>query len=602
MTITGDVARSILTPPEQWEALRVLSEPAVGGRIPAEVELGMELVAVPEVRDDGIRCRLMPRVNAVDLVRVERQIIVMSSGKVQALERELCRRSRLYFIGRWLDLETKFPLGRDRTVPFLPFPYQVRIIRLYDQARAERRGIFEEKSRQLGLSWLWMAIFLHGLLFEEQTSFFATSRREKEVDDGGSGSTTKSLLGRTRFMYDQLPDFLRMDADNERPVLSFKALGITHATNGSYLAGEAATPNMGRGGSYTVGLLDEFAHIEQSEAAWASADEAIECPIISSTPQGEDNKFADLRDKLARPTTSADPEVRRRFLVARSHWSEHPIYAQGISRDDNNRLTSPWYRKACATKTPEKAAQEYDIEYAGSLPGRYLPEFSRGVHVPEEPIALHTGYWFYLSADHGLSDTEVWGLWQTDGVSFAELLDEWHSVPPGSHHGADLTSAEVARGVLDWLTSWTLTLARLEGVIPDPAGDARDQTTGQSHHELLKATWLRAGQQLPAWYPANNSILDGIESTRLLMKGTYNGKPFRFRVSPRCTLTIDSLINYRRRITRDGRVLDQEHHDWTNHAADMVRYFVHTMFPAIGEVAIAMNEPESYTSAVHGRI
>jgi len=603
MMMTNDEVRRILTPMSQDELLKLIASPADTGHIPPEVLLGSDLVAVPEAGEDGVRCRLMPRTTATDLVRVERELVRIAPAPAQDVEWHLCKHDRAYFIARWLDIETKFPIGKDRSTPFLPFLYQLRIIRLYDRARAEQRGIFEEKSRQLGLSWLWMALFLHGLLFEDQASFFATSRRQDEVDDGGRGSTTKSIFGRLRFMYERLPAFLRQDSATHKDVLTFKLLSVLHTTSGSYLSGEAATANIGRGGSFTVGLLDEFAHIEQSESAWASADEAIQCPIVSSTPFGEDNKFADLRDKLARPKNDSEREVRKRFLVSRSHWSEHPYFARGIARGEDGRLTSPWYRRACATKTPEKAAQEYDIAYAGSLPGRFFPEFSRGVHVPLEEIALHTGYWFYLSADHGLSDTEVWGLWQTDGSTFAELLDEWHSVPEGSHHGVDLTSREVAAGIVEWLREeWGLPLGRIEGIIPDPAGGARDETSGQSHHDLLKATWSRLGQKIPAWWPANNSIVDGIESTRLLLAGTYNGKTFRLRVSPRCTLTIDSLINYRRRTLRDGRVTDQEHKDWTNHAADMFRYFCHTMFPAIGDVAIEMLEPHAYTSATQGRI
>lgn len=600
--IPAATVRQLLSPLEQEHALHMLSLPAASGPIPPEVEYGTDLVAVPEARPDGVLCHLMPRADAIDFVRAERALIDMAPPEARVVEREICRLDRAYFIARWLDIETKFPIGRDRSMPFVPFVYQLRMIRLYDQARREEKGIFEEKSRQLGLSWLWMALFLHGLLFEDQASFFATSRREQEVDDGGRGSTTKSIFGRLRFMYEHLPPFLRFDPTTGNESLAIKFLSIVHRTSGSYLSGEAATSNIGRGGSFTVGLLDEFSHVEQSESAWASADEAIQCPIVSSTPLGEDNKFADLRNKLARPKNDSEREVRKRFLVCRSHWSEHPYFARGISRDADGNLTSPWYRRACSTKTAEKAAQEYDIAYAGSLPGRFFPEFNRGIHVPLEDIELHTGYWFYLSADHGLSDTEVWQLWQTDGRTFAECLDEWHSVPEGSHHGADLTTTEVAAGIVEWLKSWGLTLARVEGAIVDPAGAARDETSGQSHHELLKATWTRLKQTVPTFYMANNSILDGIESTRLLMKGMYNGKPFRFRISPRCTLTIDSLINYRKRTLRSGEMTDQEHKDWTNHASDCTRYLCHTMFPAIGDVASEMLEPHAYTDATQGRI
>lgn len=598
------LASVLIDPPAQEDVFRRMASPATDGPIPEEVETDADLVAVAVPHQAGVvGAALFPRRAAAQFVAVEREIVERGGEEAQAAERERCRRDRFWFLSRWVDLESKFPLGQDRTVPFLPFVYQVKIVRLYDRAREERKGIFLDKSRQLGLSWLWMGLYLHGLLFEDQTSFFATSHKQDEVDDGGAGSTTDSLFGRLRFMYNQLPPFLRDVPGTTTPALRFKHLQISHVTSEAFLAGEAATDNIARGSSYEVGLLDEFAHVERSESAWASADDAIAVPILSSTPQGEANKFAHFHRMLSRPKSDSEKEVRSRFLAHRAHWSEHPIYARDIERDQDGKLTSPWYRRATATKTSEKAAAEYDIAYAGSLPGRYIPEFRRGVHVPEEPIALNTGYGFYLSADHGLSDTEVWGLWQTDGRYMAELVDEWHTVPEGEHHGEDLTSAEVAEGVLRWLHGWGLSLARIEAVFPDPSGASRDQTSGQSHHDLLLRTWARNGQYLRdgAWIPANNEFAEGVESTRLLFKGTWQGNPFDLRISPRCTLVVDSLLNYRRRITRDGRVLDQELQDWTNHGADMVRYFAHTLFPAIGDVPVG-GEEESYTTAGRGRI
>lgn len=592
----------LIEPVPQPEMYRRLALPAVQGPIPHESRSGIELAIVAAYAGPHVGALLFPREAAAEFVVAERERIDRAGEAAQLVEWEQCRRDRLWFISRWVDIESKFPLGGQRTVPFTPFLYQARIIRLYDQARAQKLGIFEDKSRQLGLSWLWMALFLHGLLFDEQASFYATSHKEDEVDDGGARSTTDSLFGKVRFMYRALPEFLRASLAGE--ALTFKHLQVQHATSGTYLSGEAATTDIGRGSSYVVGLLDEFAHIERSESAWASAESAIEVPILSSTPQGEDNKFADLHRKLARPKNDLEREVRRRFLVCRSHWSEHPVFARGVEHDEQGRLTSPWYRRAASTKTPEKVAQEHDIEYAGSLPGRFFPEFSRGVHVPERPIELNRNLFLYLSADHGLADTEVWGLWQTDGETFAELLDEWHSVPEGQRHGADLTSAEVAAAVMDWLAQWNISLLLLEGVIPDPAGGQREQTTGQSHHDLLFAVWSQRGHRLrpEQWIPANNEQAEGVESARMLLRGYWNGRPFRLRVSPRCTLTIDSLVNYRRRITRDGLVLDDELRDWSNHAADMFRYFCHTLFPAIGDVATAAREPEPYTSSVRGRI
>jgi hypothetical protein len=599
------LAPDLFQAPDQVELLRRLSLPAETGPLPLDAGFQADVVVVPAADAGRPRPVLFSRADAIALVEIEREIIRRGGPEAQALEYERCRRDRLWFIARWVSLETKFKIpGADRTVPFTPYPYQVRGIRLYDRARIEGKWIFQDKSRQMGESWLLMALILHGVVFEDQFSALVTHRKEVEVDDGGAGSTTKSLLGRLRFMYESLPPFLRLAPGTDSGALEIKHLLVRNEGRGSYVVGEGSSPNIGRGASFRVWLGDEWAHTEQSESAAASVNEAVDVGILNSTPQGEGNHFARTKNILAKPRSASEEQLRERYLVNRVHWSEHPQYSIGIERDAEGRLTSPWYRRACANLTDDLAAQEYDINYARSLPGRYLPEFAYGRHVPEEPIELHTGLWFYLSADHGLADTEIWGLWQTDGESLAELVDEWHTVPPGQKTGSDLTSREVADGVLDWLGKWGLTLNRLQGVFPDPSGGARDQTSGQSHHQLVQDQWAKRGQRLldGAWVPANNEFAQGIMSTRLLLKGTYAGRPFDLRISPRCTLTIDSLQNYRRVVTRDGSVTDRELHDWSSHAAAMIRYFSHTLFPAIGDIPAAEREGESYTSANRGRI
>lgn len=596
---------ALFAPPGQEAMLRHLGLPAETGPIPPDALYQSDVVTVPVADAGRVRPVLFQRVDAIELVEHEREIVRRAIPFDQGMEWERCRRDRFWFIGRWVNLETKFQIpGAGRTVPFSPYPYQVRGIRLYDRARDEGKWIFQDKSRQMGESWLLMALLLHGVLFEEQFSALVTHRKEIEVDDGGMGSTTKSLLGRLRFMYEALPGFLRWAPGTTTDALDIKHLLIRNEQKGSYVVGEGSSPNIGRGGSFRVWVGDEWAHTEQSESAAASVNEAAEVGILNSTPAGEDNHFARTKSNLAKPRSPAESGLRDRYLVNRVHWSEHPLYSIDISRDAEGKLTSPWYRRACANLTTEKAAQEYDINYSGSLPGRYYPEFSYGKHVTADPIPLHTGLWFYLSADHGLADTEIWGLWQTDGISMAELVDEWHTVPPGQKTGEDLTSREVAAGVLDWLEGHSLSLKKLQGVFPDPSGGARDQTSGQSHHHLILDEWRRRGQHLQegAFVSANNEFVQGIMSTRLLLKGKYNGRDFVFRISPKCTLTIDSLQNYRRVITRDGTVTDRELHDWTSHAAAMVRYFCHTLFPAIGEVAEVGRQGESYTPATRGRI
>lgn len=578
----------LFEPARQADVIARMATPASRGPLPIEAQFDAEIVGVPTPVENGrVAIDAFEREDAAELILAHRELVARHYTPSELWdERELCARDALYFIGRWLDVSTKFGIGTDRIVPFALFPYQVRGIRLYQRARRQGLGIFSDKSRQLGESWRYMALYLHALLFEDGIPLFATSRKEEEVDNGGAKSNVKSLFGRIRFMYDRLPDFLRLNPDNAKESLEFKYLNVNNPHTGAFLAGEGATEEVARSATYEVGLLDEFGRIERSETALASAMAAIRCLIVNSTPEGEANAFARLHKTLTKPKSEKDLTLRNRFLVSRIHWSENPIYNRGIRYDRDGALVSPWYLKETAGLTEETAAAEYDIEYAGSLPGRFFPEFSYALVAPKDDVRLRRDVFLYLSADHGFGDTEVWGLWQTDGKTWADLVDEWHEVPEGSRHGANLTSPEVAESILAWLTRWGLTLWDFEVLIADPSGAARDETSGQSHWQMLRSTWNRiTGRIPPELTPASNEFAAGIASVRVLLRGQWNGNPFRVRVSDRCTHTIDSLLNYRRKIDRaTGRVLPDEVKDWTNHAADMVRYFVHSVYPAIGDV------------------
>lgn len=600
MTEIATLPEELFEPPRQADVIRRMQQPAARSPLPIEASFDAELVALPTPTEAGrVELIAYDREDAVDLILAHREEVVRHYTPSELwFERELCRRDRLYFIGRWLDVSTKFSIGNDRIVPFALFPYQVRGIRLYERARRQRVGIFSDKSRQLGESWRYMALYLHALLFEESIPLFATSRKEEEVDNGGNKSNVKSLFGRIRFMYNRLPDFLRLDPKTHKEALEFKYLSVNNPTTGAFVAGEGATEEIARSGTYEVGLLDEFGRIERSETALASAMAAIRCLIVNSTPEGEANAFARIHKTLTQPRSPKEEALRDRFLVSRIHWSENPIYNRGIRHGPDGKLVSPWYLKETAGLTEETAAAEYDIEYAGSLPGRFFPEFGYSLVSPD--VQLRRDAFLYLSADHGLGDTEVWGLWQTDGRTWADLVDEWHSVPEGSKHGADLTTPEVAENLLSWLRGWGLSLWDFEALIADPSGAARDQTSGQSHWQLLRYYWQQnTGRVPPALTPANNEFAAGIASVRVLLRGHWNGNAFRVRVSDRCTFTIDSLLSYRRKIERStGRVLPDEFKDWTNHAADMVRYFVHSVFPAIGDVVDAGASGESYADMI----
>jgi transposase-like protein len=104
---------------------------------------------------------------------------------------------------------------------------------------------------------------------------FGETEEDKEkgpsVADGGQNSTTDSLHGKIRFMYE------RLVADETFP-LEIKHLSLVNRVSGAIVIGEAASPNAGRGGTFLYGLWDETASTEHGHAIYAAREQAVRCP------------------------------------------------------------------------------------------------------------------------------------------------------------------------------------------------------------------------------------------------------------------------------------------------------------------------------------
>ncbi len=179
----------------------------------------------------------------------------------------------------------------DKSPPILRFrlyKYQRRFVKKLYKKYLKQENILDEKTRQMGLSWLYMAFFLWGLLFDSGFSGFVMSYKERLVDDGGSESTLDSLLGKLRFMSDYLgrdaeSNIINGDVSRLSQDLHFKYLRVVNKKTGAYLVGSSANPNAGRGGSYRIGLWDETASTPKSEIIFPAFHQAVRCQCLNST-------------------------------------------------------------------------------------------------------------------------------------------------------------------------------------------------------------------------------------------------------------------------------------------------------------------------------
>lgn len=248
------------------------------------------------------------------------------------------------------------PRSPDKVIPFVTYEYEDELITDIVAHIESGDDLFVDKSRDMGVTWTVLAVFLWGFRFRDW-SFLVGSRKQEEVDSIGDLST---LFPKIRFIWERLPFWMKLEV-----VDSF--MRLANPKSGAAITGEATNANFGTGGRYNASLLDEYSKWEETAAAaWTSLAQATPCRIPVATPFGSGTKQAELRET----------DIDQRHY----HWTRHPEKAKGLyriteeerrSRGLKGGLTrSPWYDTQCERMTESEIAQELDINYERSAEGR----------------------------------------------------------------------------------------------------------------------------------------------------------------------------------------------------------------------------------------
>lgn len=231
--------------------------------------------------------------------------------------------------------------GIPASVPFLLLPRQREWIEWVMARWAGQESGIVEKTRDMGMSWLSMALACTLCLFRDGVAIGFGSRKENYVDKLGD---PKSLFWKARtFMEGLPPEFLRGWTRDDAPHMRIK-----FPASGSVITGEAGD-NIGRGDRASMYFVDEAAFLERPMLIEASLSATTNCRIDISTPNGMANPFAQKRFRF--------PPDR----VFTFHWRSD------LRKDDK------WYAKQCADLDPVTVAQEIDINYAASVEGVLIP-------------------------------------------------------------------------------------------------------------------------------------------------------------------------------------------------------------------------------------
>ena len=303
-----------------------------------------------------------------------------------------CRDSLAYFVFHHIwTLHVDDPTGSPAFRKFPVYPY---LVGFFGEVQT-LRDYHVEKSRQLMMSWSWMAVFLWDILFHENWGNLAMSRRQDLVDDGGETSSPDSLFGKVRLMWECLPVYLQLP-------FHFRYMRIACPANDSYMKGEASTASAGRGPAYKRALVDETAHVAKADTIFRGLRHAVKKGLIlNSTPLGKGNLFSRIRFNQ-----------QSSFRKFRFHWTEHPDLAKGLycvcgwrsdvgdplpvnnqysehrclkefdtdGRPIHPRPLSPWFDRYTSDMTDEQIASELELSCERSARGRVYESWDQSLH------------------------------------------------------------------------------------------------------------------------------------------------------------------------------------------------------------------------------
>lgn len=249
------------------------------------------------------------------------------------------------FINDWAvtvdprNAERKLPV----LMPFLLFPKQREMIDEVLAAWRSSEGIAIVKARDVGASWVLMALSCTMCLFHADFMAGVGSAKEDKVDRSGDPDT---LFYKGRHFMQNVPaEFTGRWSVRDKRCTAHMRIVVPHT--GSSITGEAGD-NMGRGGRKGWYIVDEAAHIERPKAVDAALAATTNCRIDASSVNGMANSFGERVHS-------------GRCRVFHFSWLDDP------------RKDQAWYDKKVAELDPVIVAQEIDCDFSASVEGQIIP-------------------------------------------------------------------------------------------------------------------------------------------------------------------------------------------------------------------------------------
>lgn len=275
--------------------------------------------------------------------RMESLKKIRANPKLLPEIRQFYKDNPAQFIIDWgMTFDPRNPeIGLPSSIPFLLFPKQEEWVTWFIENWKDRKPGITEKTRDMGMSWLTVAMACTLCLFNDDLVIGFGSRKEEYVDKIGD---PKCLFEKARMFMSSLPKEFRGGFDRTKHAPHMR---LMFPESGSVIAGESGD-GIGRGARTSFYIVDESAFLERPQLVDAALSATTNCRQDISTPNGMGNSFAQRRHS---------GKVR----VFTFHWRDDP------------RKDQAWYDKQVSELDPVTVAQEIDINYSASVEGVLIP-------------------------------------------------------------------------------------------------------------------------------------------------------------------------------------------------------------------------------------
>lgn len=439
--------------------------------------------------------------------RLDIQQLASDDPEFLALHIERCKRDPSYFINTCLNIfEPRETSGEWSDLPYLLRGFQEDTVGHLKSHIDGGKDLLIDKTREMGVTWLVLAVYLHYWLFDPKFTSIVGSITEQKIDHKDNPNC---LLWKFDYMVDSLrvnAPYFAIEGYRDQNTRCITHMKRVNPNNDSIISGEVMGPNWGRSGRAKTMFGDEFAEAASPASAYASSSRSSPSRIFVFTPKG-----MNFAGRLACPKKGQKRAIDKISL----HWMIDPTKNAWEYRDGSGNVTHsghgqcpasvvsiygvppkyPWYEDACARLgwDPVAIAQELDIDYNQSYEGQMYPQIERSRIMPIEydPVLP-----LYCSMDYGLDDMTalVWWQWSARDRRF-RAIDAFQA------------RGKTIRWYIPFITGTNLQLGDPEGgyspfdlevikrheafngrysdFFGDPAGKQRNQVTATSVIQVL---------------------------------------------------------------------------------------------------------------------